>query len=504
MLRMSTFGAVMAAPFFLSACTNTVPTVYETPTAQRASVARAVARVDVAPNQVVVNGQQLQAAVPDAVSIQSLPVCEAAQVVLGAALSLSYSCAGEGEIGLEVRAGQADVLFQTFSAAVERLGGEVVIKGRSVDVVGTTEGRSVGVGAPMPNGMPSGEETMTADGTQVFTIDDLSERFERRARTTAFTSQSFVVRFMPDATDTDEIDELATTLNLAVQSTEYAGRIYAIGTGAEIASLEPFLDLTGTTTVPVDVGYAGEAAVDAVQSSYPEITVSYDDELGTMWLSGPTNDVSEAFYSVRARIPDNRDIRVEAVFVASSTSDAERFSVDPAIALITGDFALTNGVSGATGGLSLVVDQLQSYSSVNVISRPSLTTSSGRNAEFVSGTRVPVVGEIDEEGRQSVQYQEAGITLSITPTQLPSGLIRLAMRLEISEVVGSGVLDNPEFATRSVRTTVEVTSGDVIQLSGLQDQSNLQANSRAFGIFPTGGNSVDASTLSFFVTATFD
>jgi hypothetical protein len=504
MIRFTIFGAVIAVPFFLSACTNTVPTLYDNPTTKRAYVERTLPALEVSPNKIIVNGQQLQAATPESISIISLPVCEAAELVLAAGLSLSYSCSGKGEIGLEVRGGQADILFQTFRAAVERLGGSVEIENQSIHVVGTKEGRSVGVGAPMPNGMPSGEQSTTAGGSHIFTIGDLSERFERRARTTAFTSQSFVVRYMPVATDTQEIDEVAAALNLAIQSTKFGSRIYAIGTPSDISSLEPFLKLTESITVPIDVGYASEAAIEAVRTAYPLIKVSFDDKLGTIWLSGPTNDVSDAYHSVRTRIPENKDILVEAVFISSSTSDADQFKIDPSISLITGDFTLKNGLTGNTNGLSLLVDSLKSYSSVNVLSRPSLTTSSGRTSEFLSGTRVPVVSEINEEGRQSVNYEDSGITFSVTPTLLPSGLIRLDMRLEISEVVGSGVIDNPNFATRSVRTVVEVSSGDVIQLSGLQDKSNLQSNSKVLGIFPSRGSSVDSSTLSFFVTARLD
>ncbi len=494
-------GALIAAPFFLIGCTNTQSTKYSEPTAHRAVVSRSFASVPVPPNQVVVNGQTLQAAVPEAVSIDSLSVCDAAQAVLGAALSLSYSCTGEGDIGLEVRAGQADVLFQTFAAAVERLGGEVVINGRSVDVVGTLDGRAVGVGGPMPDGMPGGEERLTADGRTVFTIGELSEKFERRARTVTFSSRNFVVRLMPEAGEVEDVADLASALGLRVQATEYAGRIYAIGTGADIGSLEPFLSLSENTTVPVDVGYSGPSAIEAVQYSYPLVNVSYDDQLGTLWLSGPSGEVSKAFHSVRARIPSNRDIRVEAAFISSSASDARRFSVDPAISFTSGDFAISNAAAEGVAPISLVVDHLQQYQSVNVISQPSLTTSSGRPAEFISGARVPFVSSIDEEGRQSVEYQDTGIVLSVVPTLMPSGLLKLSMRLEISEVAGAGVIDNPEISTRSVQTTVEITPGDVVKLSGLLDKSNAQVNGRKLGIFPVTGSSEGSSTLSFFVTA---
>lgn len=499
----SHFLACIFTPLFLSACTNTVPTQYQGMTAHRKSVSQRAAILPHGSDSATVGGSTLATATPGPVSLPSMPICQASEVVLGKALSLDHTCSGDGVIGLEVAGGNAQTLMHTFIGAVRRSGGSVNIEGQTVHVSGGG-GSSVGISGDMPNGLPTGEEG-SAGGMSFFTMDTLDERLERKARDTVARSPAMMVQRFPGATDTQPVIDLAAELQLDVSATAHNGGVYVVGSPSDIAALTPFLEMTESVSVPFDVGHVPAASVEAIQASYPDVTVSYDDQLGTIWMRGNPNEVYAAYHATRARIPANKDLRIEAAFVSSSAQDAQRFDVDPTLVSASGDFRIASGgsVLGSVG-FTAVVEHLKSYSSVNILSRPSVVTSSGRDAEFISGTKLPIVGAIDEEGRQSVSYEDTGIVLRVHPTLLPSGLVRLRITVEISAAEGVGVLNNPNISTRSITTTVEASLGDVVKLSGLIDASNGTSQTRKLGIFPGQSGRNANSTLSFFVMVDAD
>ena len=495
--------ACIVAPFFLTACTNTVPTVYDTPTAHRATPRIRGPILPQGSDQATISGRIIQTATPDAVSIEAMPTCEAAEAILGVALSIDFTCTGQGALGLEVAAGDAERTLQAFIGAVARAGGSVSLDGSTVHVKGGS-GTATAIASAMPPGLPTGE-TETVQGETFFTVADIDNAFIRKARTTVAQSAAIVVQRLSYEVDASAVEDLARELQLTVSAVDHGGVTYAVGSAADVAALSPFIDMAEAVTVPADVGYMTPQAVEALERSYPQLTVTFDDALGTLWLRGHPLDVQRAFQAVRSRVPLNNDLRIDAVFVSSSASDAERFEVDPILAMTSGDIRLASA-SASVGArtFTAVVSHLASYSSVNVLSRPSVVTSSGREAEFISGSKIPVVGQIDEEGRQSVTYEETGIVMKALPTVLPSGMVRLQITLEISGADGVGVLDNPNIATRSIKTTVEVTPGDVVKLSGLTDRQNGQGKGKVLGIFPSKSRSNADSTLSFFVSVNKD
>lgn len=495
--------ALAFAPLFFSACTNTVPTPYEQMTAHRKPTSQRDAVLPRGVDNVTIAGTLLPVATPGPVSFTDLHICEAAEVVFGQALSVNHTCTGDGVIGLEVAGGSGQVLLQTFVGAVRRSGGTVTMEGQTAHVVGG--GRTaLGISGQMPSGLPTGEQ-QTEGGVSFFTMEAIDRQIERKARDTVAQSPALMVQRFPGAQDPSPVQHLASELQLDVSATSYNGSVYAVGTPTDLAAISPFLEMAENAAVPFDVGHVPASTVEAITASYPEVTVSYDDQLGTLWLRGNLNDVYGAYHAVRARVPANRDLRIEAAFVSSSVQDAQKFDVDPVLAAASGDLRLASAGSVlGSGGFSAVVTHLNSYSSVNILSRPSVVTSSGREAEFISGSKLPIVGEIDEEGRQSVSYQDTGIVLRVLPTVLPSGLVRLNITVEISSAEGVGVLNNPNISTRSISTTVEASPGDVVKLSGLVDAENGGSRGRKLGLFPSLSGNKRNTTLSFFVMVDHD
>lgn len=113
-----------------------------------------------------------------------------------------------------------------------------------------------------------------------------------------------------------------------------------------------------------------------------------------------------------------------------------------------------------------------------ILSEPTLTTLSGKEARFVSGGEFPIpVPEGD--GKVGVVFKEYGVTLRFLPKVLDSKRINLDLDLAVSELSNSSTLTLtqtgvtggnifvPSLTKRSVQNTVELNSGQTLGIAGL-------------------------------------
>lgn len=135
------------------------------------------------------------------------------------------------------------------------------------------------------------------------------------------------------------------------------------------------------------------------------------------------------------------------------------------------------------GNLRLLLHALQSDSSVNILSTPSLVAMDNVPAEIKVGTGIPFpIGEYATTGGNNTvtpfittEYRDVGLNLKVTP-QITSGD---AVQMEISQAVdsiGPLVLDKPTTFNREVMTKVLVDDGDILVLGGLirtEDKKSL-------------------------------
>jgi general secretion pathway protein D len=165
---------------------------------------------------------------------------------------------------------------------------------------------------------------------------------------------------------------------------------------------------------------------------------------------------------------------------------------------------LPGGVTMAIGDLSgsvqfaAIIRALSSDGETNLLSTPTLVTLDNEEAEIVVGDNVPfVTGSFtnnnlsDAEGNvnpfQTIERQDVGLTLKIKP-QINEGN---SMKLEISQEVSSlrsalasravGATDITT-SKRSITTTVQAESGQVIVLGGLVDDTTREGTSKVPGL----------------------
>lgn len=118
------------------------------------------------------------------------------------------------------------------------------------------------------------------------------------------------------------------------------------------------------------------------------------------------------------------------------------------------------------------MDALIHDGNAKVLASPKLVTLNGKEASMLSGSRVPyqtnqtVFAGGAAAPTSSVQHEEVGIKLAITPLINADGFITVHIRPEVSSITGfSG--DVPIVATRQAETTVRLKDGTSVVIGGL-------------------------------------
>lgn len=124
------------------------------------------------------------------------------------------------------------------------------------------------------------------------------------------------------------------------------------------------------------------------------------------------------------------------------------------------------------------VDMLIHDGNARVLAQPKLVTLNGKEASMLSGQRIPyLVSQTVFAGgaaapTQSVQREEVGIKLSITPLINADGYITVRIRPEVSSVTGFRGQSNdlPVVSTRQAETTVRLKDGSSVVIGGLLNE----------------------------------
>jgi len=130
----------------------------------------------------------------------------------------------------------------------------------------------------------------------------------------------------------------------------------------------------------------------------------------------------------------------------------------------------------------LILNALHQYTSVKVLSNPSLVVVDNQPATLEVGDQVPVttgsatVLSANNTVVSTVDYKNTGIILNVLPRVNSNGNVLLDIEQEISSVPAGSSL-TPTISERKVRSTLSVASGQTVLLAGLI--SETQNNTRS-------------------------
>ena len=145
------------------------------------------------------------------------------------------------------------------------------------------------------------------------------------------------------------------------------------------------------------------------------------------------------------------------------------------------------GVLGNNSTFFGFIDALQQNQLAKVLADPTITTVSGRPAQFNVGGEIPV--PIPQGINQvTIQYKPYGTQIDFVPIVLGNGNIRLEVRPRVSDLdyanaitlVGSNS-PIPALRVRQVDTGVEMKAGQTLALAGLV-QTRVEAQERGLAV----------------------
>lgn len=161
---------------------------------------------------------------------------------------------------------------------------------------------------------------------------------------------------------------------------------------------------------------------------------------------------------------------------------------------------------------NVLINALQADDSANILSTPSLLTLDNEEAVITVGRNVPfVTGSFTSTGNnsnpenpfQTIERQNVGVTLRVTPHVNEGDSLVLELSQEVSSLLGtSGVLlnSNPITNERIIETTVLANDAQTVILGGLIEDNLSESNQRVplLGDIPGLGRLFrnDSSTLS--------
>tara|TARA_R110000868_G_scaffold125077_2_gene330695 strand:+ start:140520 stop:142481 length:1962 start_codon:yes stop_codon:yes gene_type:complete len=172
-----------------------------------------------------------------------------------------------------------------------------------------------------------------------------------------------------------------------------------------------------------------------------------------------------------------------ALGAASTGSDSDGNTVDPTLGL-AGALSQVPGQVLGIGRLdkalsfNVVLNALKTNSQANILSTPSLLTLDNEEASIVVGQSIPFVtgsytstgGTSSNPGNpfQTVERENVGITLKVTPQINEGDSLILALSQEVSDAIpGSAINGNLITTERKINTKILANNGQTIVLGGL-------------------------------------
>ena len=206
--------------------------------------------------------------------------------------------------------------------------------------------------------------------------------------------------------------------------------------------------------------------------------VSYDKarKLGVQWIVDGTPDGTGPVGVINLGSPSITDIGT-AIAAGGSVSLGSG-------TLIGGGKFDSDSVNFAA-----LIQALESDSTSNILSTPSLMTLDNQEAEIVIGQNVPfITGSYTSTGSsstsvnpfQTVQREDVGLTLKVKPQINEGNAVKLEIEQEVSSINSTASTGASDIVTnkRTIKTVVMVEDGNTIVLGGLIDENLQQTEER--------------------------
>jgi general secretion pathway protein D len=133
------------------------------------------------------------------------------------------------------------------------------------------------------------------------------------------------------------------------------------------------------------------------------------------------------------------------------------------------------------GDLTATLKALSTKTKMELLSRPSIMARNNEESTITIGSEVPFIknSQVTDDGRvlNTVEYEDIGIILTVTPHINGDGMVELEVAPEISAIAEETVqisdsVTAPTFAKRSAETHVVVPNGKTVVIGGLMEDKD--------------------------------
>jgi general secretion pathway protein D len=372
-------------------------------------------------------------------------------------------------------------------------------------------------------------------------------------------TNSLLVMALPE--DLQQIKELVARLDVEVVEPERTYHVYALENvkAKDLAQvLEDFLQDASRATQGGAAGRAqpgGNAGVAQGSTSRDSQTVVVPDEATNSLLIAASKTRYEEMLALITKLDERLDqVLIETALVELSGNDFRDLGIELGGADIPGlgrlgSFGVTSfGLSTLTdtdgdgapdtrspiladgitagildgdniGQLPILLQAIKKITNTNILNVPSVLVNNNGTAKVVSKDEQPTTtitatgGNTGQTQENFNKYEEAGITMQISPSISAAGYLRLDLFLEVSTFgardAGDGRAIPPPRLTRTLETSVNVPNGDTMVIGGIITDNKTESTTGVpwlaeiplLGVlFRRDTDTANRITLYFFVT----
>jgi general secretion pathway protein D len=253
-------------------------------------------------------------------------------------------------------------------------------------------------------------------------------------------------------------------------------------------------------------GMNGEARPDAAEGGSPygsealgSATFQYDPETNSLIVIAD-DDTNEQIRNVILRLDQPvPQVLINVVFLEVTHSQGldlglegslqvDKRSGDNDTYALSSFFSLAAETQGAffrvlEDDWTLTIRAYAEKAKLEVLSRPSILARNNQEAVITVGSEVPFIrnSRVTADGQtiNTVEYDDIGIILRVTPVIKPNDIVEMFLEPEISTLTGETVpisetVNAPVFAKRSASTRVIVPNGRSVAIGGLMEDRNIE------------------------------
>ena len=211
-----------------------------------------------------------------------------------------------------------------------------------------------------------------------------------------------------------------------------------------------------------------------IEAIIAEITVTNDKEIGVgLAIDGSTRDEGSLPVGV-SNFAGVGDLLAAALTGTAPTS-------------IPAGLSLGVGGQNSSGvRYGALLRALQTDQNTNILSTPNIVTLDNEEAELIVGQNLPFVtgsftgaGTTDQNNPfQTIERQDVGLTLKVTPQINEGDTVKLVLEQETSSVIPGTIELGIATRKRSIKTTVLVDDGGILILGGLIQEEVTDTKSK--------------------------